>query len=299
MNEILRGKEKLISLRISLVNQFIIFFRMHVDSLELIMETLLKLQNYLSFVKLTTLFVNNPILMTWMNKLTKFPLLFIIQYNTPGKYSSNWETKWWQIWPTLPSLPPRHFSKRKVIAKSYSTPRAIFLSRIKPRSRSLYYCIAVGEIQRNGGDARIDFFVTHLIFEHRFRDKPRANSRWHTRAEDFKEWNTNMVPWRNPRDLWNQGENVTSLFNKGNFVDTPPRLIRTWAVSFRLKNDHRRLIARLGNFFFFYYTLITRPRYLWISPLFTRSFIKKKKCSVEKIRMNRINDEKYYTNRRV
>lgn len=35
--------------------------------------------------------------------------------------------------------------------------------------------------------ARIDFFVTHLIFEHRFRDKPRANSRWHTRAEDFKE----------------------------------------------------------------------------------------------------------------
>ena len=215
--------------------------------------------------------------MTWMNKLTKFPLLFIIQYNTPGKYSSNWETKWWQIWPTLPSLPPRHFSKRKVIAKSYSTPRAIFLSRIKPRSRSLYYCIAVGEIQRNGGDARIDFFVTHLIFEHRFRDKPRANSRWHTRAEDFKEWNTNMVPWRNPRDLWNQGENVTSLFNKGNFVDTPPRLIRTWAVSFRLKNDHRRLIARLGNFFFFYYTLITRPRYLWISPLFTRSFIKKKK----------------------
>lgn len=94
---------------------------MHVDSLELIMETLLKLQNYLSFVKLTTLFVNNPILMTWMNKLTKFPLLFIIQYNTPGKYSSNWETKWWQIWPTLPSLPPRHFSKRKVIAKSSST----------------------------------------------------------------------------------------------------------------------------------------------------------------------------------
>lgn len=154
MNEILRGKEKLISLRISLVNQFIIFFRMHVDSLELIMETLLKLQNYLSFVKLTTLFVNNPILMTWMNKLTKFPLLFIIQYNTPGKYSSNWETKWWQIWPTLPSLPPRHFSKRKVIAKSYSTPRAIFLSRIKPRSRSLYYCIAVGEIQRNGGGGR-------------------------------------------------------------------------------------------------------------------------------------------------
>lgn len=125
MNEILRGKEKLISLRISLVNQFIIFFRMHVDSLELIMETLLKLQNYLSFVKLTTLFVNNPILMTWMSKLMKFPLLFIVQYNTPGKYSSNWETKWWQIWPTLPSPPPTFRNEkllRKVIPPSSDFP---------------------------------------------------------------------------------------------------------------------------------------------------------------------------------
>lgn len=50
---------------------------------------------------------------------------------------------------TNSSLPTPHFSKRKVIAKSYSTPRAIFLSRIKPRSRSLYYCIAVGEIQNS------------------------------------------------------------------------------------------------------------------------------------------------------
>lgn len=276
MNEILRGKEKLISLRISLVNQFIIFFRMHVDSLELIMETLLKLQNYLSFVKLTTLFVNNPILMTWMSKLMKFPLLFIVQYNTPGKYSSNWETKWWQIWPTLPSPPPT-FRNEKLLRKVIP-PLERFSFLVLNQGPDHFIIVSrlekFNETEEVG--ARIDFFVTHLIFEHRFRDKPRANSRWHTRAEDFKEWNTNMVPWRNPRDLWNQGENVTSLFNKGNFVDTPPRLIRTWAVSFRLKNDHRRLIARLGNFFFFYYTLITRPRYLWISPLFTRSFIKKK-----------------------
>lgn len=180
---------------------------------------------------------------------------------------------------TNSSLPTPHFSKRKVIAKSYSTlERFSFLV----LNQGPDHFIIVSRLEKFNETeevgARIDFFVTHLIFEHRFRDKPRANSRWHTRAEDFKEWNTNMVPWRNPRDLWNQGENVTSLFNKGNFVDTSPRLIRTWAVSFRLKNDHRRLIARLGNFFFFffYYTLITRPRYLWISPLFTRSFIKKK-----------------------
>lgn len=64
MNEILRGKKEIDFFSDFSCNQFIIFFRMHVDSLELIMETLLKLQNYLSFVKLTTLFVNNPILMT-------------------------------------------------------------------------------------------------------------------------------------------------------------------------------------------------------------------------------------------
>lgn len=47
--------------------------------------------------------------------------------------------------------------------------------------------------------------------------------------------------------------NVTSLFNKRNFVDTPPRLIQTRAVSFRLRNDHWRLMARLGKFFFLLY----------------------------------------------
>lgn len=46
MNEILRGKKEIDFFSDFSCNQFIIFFRMHVDSLELIMETLLKLQNF-------------------------------------------------------------------------------------------------------------------------------------------------------------------------------------------------------------------------------------------------------------
>lgn len=206
----------------------------------------------------------------------KFPLLFIVQYNTPGKYSSNWETKWWQIWPTLPSPPPT-FRNEKLLRKVIP-PLERFSFLVLNQGPDHFIIVSrlekFNETEEVG--ARIDFFVTHLIFEHRFRDKPRANSRWHTRAEDFKEWNTNMVPWRNPRDLWNQGENVTSLFNKGNFVDTPPRLIRTWAVSFRLKNDHRRLIARLGNFFFFLLYFNNSPA-LSLNFSSVYSFVHKKK----------------------
>lgn len=60
-----------------------------------------------------------------------------------------------------------------------------------------------------------------------------------------------MEPWRNRRDLWNQGEMSHRCLIRETSLDTPPRLIQTWAVSFRLKNDHRRLIALLGKFFFF------------------------------------------------
>lgn len=84
-----------------------------------------------------------------------------------------------------------------------------------------------------------------------------------------------MEPWRNRCDLWNQGEMSHRCLIRETSLDTPPRLIQTWAVSFRLKNDHRRLIALLGKFFFFY-ALITRPRYLWISLVFIHSLVKKK-----------------------
>lgn len=127
--------------------------------------------------------------MTWMSKLMKFPLLFIVQYNTPGKYSSNWETKWWQIWPTLPSPPPT-FRNEKLLRKVIP-PLERFSFLVLNQGPDHFIIVSrlekFNETEEVG--ARIDFFVTHLIFEHRFRDKPRANS-WEQRIlkSEIRTW---------------------------------------------------------------------------------------------------------------
>lgn len=70
---------------------------------------------------------------------------------------------------------PLPFSKWKVIKKSYpllSLERFSFLV----LNHGPDHFIIVGKIQNSTKRkrwARIDFFVAHLIFEHRFRDKPK------------------------------------------------------------------------------------------------------------------------------